>query len=133
MLYIICNVESFIILIVIFNHMANYKSQNLAKIALWQHFMDNVTCFHPNINLSSLILTKSLCSLAKFPPTNVPYSPRVLPSFPLSFVSLHFCDGALQHHFLHRLWKHGIKKKIIRTYMPTMYCKFFDSWAPTTM
>jgi hypothetical protein len=27
--------------------MTNYKSQNLAKIALWQHFMDNVLCFHP--------------------------------------------------------------------------------------
>jgi hypothetical protein len=27
--------------------MTNYKSQNLAKTALWQHFMDNVVCLHP--------------------------------------------------------------------------------------
>jgi hypothetical protein len=27
--------------------MTNYKSQNLAKTTLWQHFMDNVVCFHP--------------------------------------------------------------------------------------
>jgi hypothetical protein len=32
---------------IIFNHMANHKFQNLVKIALKQHFMDNVVCFHP--------------------------------------------------------------------------------------
>ncbi len=26
--------------------MANYKLQNFAKINLWQHFMNNVMCFH---------------------------------------------------------------------------------------
>jgi len=32
---------------IIFIHMANYKFQNLVKTTLWQHFMDNVVCFHP--------------------------------------------------------------------------------------
>jgi hypothetical protein len=33
--------------LIVFTHMANYKFQNLIRIALWQHFMDNVVCFHP--------------------------------------------------------------------------------------
>jgi hypothetical protein len=33
----------------LFNHMVNYKYQNLAKTTLWQHFMDNLVCFHPTL------------------------------------------------------------------------------------
>jgi hypothetical protein len=37
--------------------MANYKFQNLAKTALWWHFMDMVVCFHP---LQTITITKKL-------------------------------------------------------------------------
>jgi len=47
--YIIYNIvmlSPFSFELIIFNHMTNYKSQNLAKTTLWQHFMDSVVCFH---------------------------------------------------------------------------------------
>jgi hypothetical protein len=30
-----------------------YKFQNLAKIALWQHFMDTIMCYHPEYSTKS--------------------------------------------------------------------------------
>jgi len=46
-IYKIVMLSHFSFSLIIFNHMTNYNSQKLAKIALWQHFMESVVCFHP--------------------------------------------------------------------------------------
>jgi hypothetical protein len=46
-IYIIVGLSLLLTWLFIFNHMTNHKFQNLEKIALWQHFMNNVVCFHP--------------------------------------------------------------------------------------